>query len=56
MPYIYNSRNYRSLLASENQRRESYIYNSRNYRSLLAAHIGIDRNLLSTIVEIIEAY
>ena len=35
--YIYNSRNYRSLLAkSEATDRNLQIYNSRNYRSLLA--------------------
>ena len=55
--YIYNSRNYRSLLAkSEATDRNLQIYNSRNYRSLLAILYQIHRFQRSTIVEIIEAY
>ena len=55
--YIYNSRNYRSLLAkSEATDRNLQIYNSRNYRSLLAILYQIHRFQRSTIVDIIEAY
>ena len=39
---IYNSRNYRSLLAQANNLLMHFIYNSRNYRSLLAvASFGV---------------
>ena len=55
--YIYNSRNYRSLLALEEMFNNlSDIYNSRNYRSLLAVIRLPIRLPISTIVEIIEAY
>ena len=54
---IYNSRNYRSLLALfHNCSFITVIYNSRNYRSLLAALYKNDVEAISTIVEIIEAY
>ena len=36
MKYIYNSRNYRSILAIKKNRKIKKIYNSRNYRSILA--------------------
>ena len=56
MASIYNSRNYRSLLAPARGVSKSDIYNSRNYRSLLASHITKRSVRISTIVEIIEAY
>ena len=54
---IYNSRNYRSLLASGvTLYALNTIYNSRNYRSLLAISKDKAKQYGSTIVEIIEAY
>ena len=53
---IYNSRNYRSLLAYLSFGRMMKIYNSRNYRSLLAPPDVALSTWISTIVEIIEAY
>ena len=54
---IYNSRNYRSLLAEGTMEFVNIlIYNSRNYRSLLA-FLAVSLVICeSTIVEIIEAY
>ena len=54
--HIYNSRNYRSLLAKGSVPQTIIIYNSRNYRSLLALVLGLHTYIVSTIVEIIEAY
>ena len=53
---IYNSRNYRSILAPEGVKLLLFIYNSRNYRSILALMYVVFGTMLSTIVEIIEAY
>ena len=53
---IYNSRNYRSILAIPDTVCHLEIYNSRNYRSILAKRIPPEHTCLSTIVEIIEAY
>ena len=55
--YIYNSRNYRSILAFQTPVRFlAFIYNSRNYRSILAYGLYFISLSSSTIVEIIEAY
>ena len=54
---IYNSRNYRSILASiKGVLGSVLIYNSRNYRSILAKASDLTEGQKSTIVEIIEAY
>ena len=54
--YIYDSRNYISLLAQNLAWGARLIYDSRNYISLLAIAFGEADKLKSTIVEIILAY